>query len=172
MGLLENGSLQDSRWELNRASKRGVFQVRAYKPVYLAPLSWASNRNTMPRTPNPETSVTEPQDLDSVEAKFQISMKFKLAESLFGEGVDLWGAYTQVSRWQVYNSENSRPFRETNYEPELMLVVPHRLQHSGMAGAHGRRRPEPPVQRPRRCRCPGAGTGSFSSSGSTATTGR
>jgi len=116
-------SLLDGRWELDNASKRGVFRIRPYKPVYLAPWSWMSDRNTAPRTPNPDTSVTEPQDLDSVEAKFQLSMKFKLAQNLFRGNMDLWGAYTQVSRWQVYNSEISRPFRETNYEPELMLVV-------------------------------------------------
>ena len=132
--LAVDNSLQDSRWELNRASKRGVFQVRAYKPVYLAPLSWSSNRNTMPGTPNPDTSVSEPLDIDNLEAKFQISMKFKLAESLFGEGVDLWGAYTQVSRWQVYNNENSRPFRETNYEPELITVVPTNFSILGWQG--------------------------------------
>ena len=121
-GDADNGSLLDSRWELRKASKGGVFHLRPYKPVYLAPVSWASDRNNLPHTPNPETTVTEPQDLDSVEAKFQLSMKFKLAERLFGEDLDLWGAYTQVSRWQVYNTANSRPFRETNYEPELILV--------------------------------------------------
>ncbi len=116
-------SLLDSRWELRKDSKRGAFRMRAYKPVYLAPFSWTSDRNTLPRTPNPETTMTEPLDLDSIEAKFQLSLKTKLAEGLLLDNIDLWGAYTQVSRWQVYNTENSRPFRETNYEPELMLVM-------------------------------------------------
>jgi phospholipase A1 len=119
-----HGGLLDSRWELRRESKRGVFGLRRYKPVYLAPASWTNGRNTTPDTPNPETSVTEPVDLDSIEAKFQLSLKFKIAQSVFGSEADLWGAYTQVSRWQVYDGENSRPFRETNYEPEMMLVTP------------------------------------------------
>jgi phospholipase A1 len=116
------GSLLDSRWELAKDSKLGVFQFRAYKPVYVLPAFWTSNVNEMPSSPNPNNTVTTPEDLDSVEAKFQISFKTKLAENVFGDNGDIWAGYTQSSRWQVYNSEISRPFRETNYEPEVMMV--------------------------------------------------
>jgi phospholipase A1 len=128
------GSLLDSRWELARDSKLGVFQMRAYKPVYLLPGFWTSDVNETPTSPNPDNTVETPLDLTSVEAKFQLSFKTKFAENLFGDNGDLWGGYTQSSRWQVYNGEESRPFRETNYEPEVMLVFHNNYSIGGWKG--------------------------------------
>jgi phospholipase A1 len=116
------GSLLDSRWELARDSKLGTFNFRAYKPVYLLPAFWSSKPNEMPHSPNPDNTVDTPQALDDIEAKFQISFKTKAFENVFGDNGDVWMAYTQSSRWQVYNGEASRPFRETNYEPEVLLA--------------------------------------------------
>ena len=116
------GSLLDSRWELAKDSKLGLFQLRAYKPVYLLPAFWSSKPNTMPHSPNPNNTVTQAEELDSTELKFQLSFKTKVTENLFGDNGDIWVGYTQSSRWQAYNSELSRPFRETNYEPEVMLT--------------------------------------------------
>lgn len=128
------GSLLDRRWELAKDSKLGPFQMRAYKPVYLFPAFWTSNRNETPQSPNPNNTVTDPEPLDALEAKFQISFKTKLAENLFGDNGDLWGGYTQSSRWQVYNAETSRPFRETDYEPEVMLVFRNNYSIGGWKG--------------------------------------
>lgn len=116
------GSLLDTRWELAAGSKLGLFNFRAYKPVYLLPAFWTSSTNPTPHSPNPRNTVTEPMGLDSLEAKFQISFKTKAWENIFGNNGDLWLGYTQSSRWQVYNGDQSRPFRETNYEPEALLV--------------------------------------------------
>ncbi|MDQ1092877.1 phospholipase A1 [Xanthomonas sacchari] len=128
------GSLLDSRWELAKDSKLGTFQLRAYKPVYLLPAFWTSKKNEMPSSPNPANTVTTAEPLDSVEAKFQLSFKTKIVENIFGDNGDLWGAYTQSSHWQVYNAEQSRPFRETNYEPELMLVFRNNYSLFGWKG--------------------------------------
>ncbi|WP_394004976.1 phospholipase A [Luteimonas sp. WGS1318] len=130
------GSLLDTRWELAKDSKLGIFNLRAYKPVYLLPAFWSSNVNQAPTSPNPDNTVLTPQGLDSLEAKFQLSFKTKAVENLFGTNGDIWMGYTQSSRWQVYNTDESRPFRETNYEPEVLMVF--RNAYGLPGGWHGR----------------------------------
>ena len=115
-------SLLDSRWELSPESKLGTFNIRGYKPVYVLPLFATSNQNNQPHSPNLDNTVTNGEQLDNIEAKFQISLKTKVWQGVFGDAGDVWVGYTQSSRWQVYNTTLSRPFRETNYEPEAMLV--------------------------------------------------
>ncbi len=120
--LTPNLSLLDSRWELSAESKLGTWNIRSYQPVYLMPGFWTSNKNELPESENPNNIETEKQNLTSTEAKFQLSLKTKAVENILGDNGDLWLGYTQSSRWQVYNSEESRPFRETNYEPEASLI--------------------------------------------------
>ncbi|QNP40961.1 phospholipase A [Lysobacter solisilvae (ex Woo and Kim 2020)] len=128
------GSLLDSRWELAKDSKLGTFNFRAYKPVYLLPAFWSSNPNELPTSSNPSRVPPQRQALNKVEAKFQLSFKTKIAENLFGDNGDLWAAYTQSSRWQVYNADQSRPFRETNYEPEVLLAFRNNYSLGGWRG--------------------------------------
>jgi phospholipase A1 len=115
------GSQLDRRWELDPASKLGTFNLRSYRPVYVMPFFATSKLNTQPRSPNPNNTVGERAHLDNIEAKFQLSLKTKVLQDVFGAG-DLWVGYTQSSRWQVYDKDESRPFRETDYEPEALLV--------------------------------------------------
>ncbi|MBE9400740.1 phospholipase A [Acinetobacter albensis] len=115
-----NHSLLDRRWELSPDSKLGTWNIRAHQPVYLLPAFWTSDKNEFPQSPN--LTVETDQNLKSTESKFQLSLKTKAVENLLGDNGDIWLGYTQSSRWQVYNSEESRPFRETNYEPEASLI--------------------------------------------------
>jgi len=128
------GSMLDSRWELAKDSKLGLFNLRAYKPVYLLPVFWTSSVNAAPTSPNPNNTVMTPLNIDALEAKFQLSFKTKLLENVFGDNGDVWMAYTQSSRWQVYNKEESSPFRETNYEPEVMMVFRTNYELFGWTG--------------------------------------
>ena len=103
-------------WELDREYRRGRFAVSAHRSNYFIPISYVSSPNEGPiREADPN------QDLKNAEAAFQISIKTKLWQDIFGTNMDLWFAYTQRSFWQFYNTEDSSPFRETNYEPEMLL---------------------------------------------------
>lgn len=66
-----------------------------------------------------------------VEGQFQISLKVPLALDLFDDRFDIYGAYTNRSFWQMYNRENSEPFRETNHEPEVWLQFENHWQILG-----------------------------------------
>lgn len=117
-------SLFDERWDLDGRHPGELFFPRAYKPVYVLPLTWTDRVNTLPASPSPGHSLTQPAVLRPVEVKYQLSLKAKLWDGVLGTPLRLWGGYTQSSRWQVYNGKESRPFRETDYEPELILTWP------------------------------------------------
>jgi len=115
-------SLLGKTWELDPEQRGHILRIRPYQPVYVLPLFHASNPNRQPASPSPGHAVGDPVDLSANEAKLQISLKTKIVEDLFRDNGDLWFGFTQTSRWQVYNAGLSRPFRETNYEPEFMFV--------------------------------------------------
>lgn len=118
-------------WDLDKTNKQGTFKLNSYKPIYVDVARWSSNPNTLPYSENPDHTVTEEVNYNSFEAKFQLSFKTKVAESLlFGKG-DLWVAYTQIAHWQIYNTDISRAFRELNYEPELIFTYPLNLTFAG-----------------------------------------
>jgi len=115
-------SLLGRAWELDPDQRGRILRVRPYQPVYLLPVFRASSPNRRPSSPSPGHTAGTPLDLSRNEAKFQISLKTKAIEDLFGSNGDLWFGYTQSSRWQVFNDGLSRPFRETDHEPEALFV--------------------------------------------------
>ncbi len=60
---------------------------------------------------------------DKNEAQFQVSIKVPIFANIFNTKGDLFVAYTQNSYWQIYDKEDSSPFRETNYQPELFWQI-------------------------------------------------
>ncbi len=120
ISLLEQWDLADTL-----RNQSGLFKIKQYKPVYILLGNYTTDINQMPQSGNPNNSVPENIPLNQVELKFQISFKTKVFNDLMGAklGGDIWMGYTQTSRWQVYNTDISRPFRETNYEPELMYIM-------------------------------------------------
>ncbi len=101
--------------------KDSTFDLQPHRPTYILPASYSDDPNRFPGSPT-RPPLPVPFDWEELEAKFQLSFKFKLADLQDEIGGSLWAGYTQQSYWQVYEAEDSRPFRETNYEPELMLA--------------------------------------------------
>jgi len=122
------------RWELADSTRRGTFLLTSYKPFYFSLGRWSSNPNNQPYSENPAYSVPSPTNYNNYEARFHISFKVKLLQSIFWGKGDLWAGYTQKAHWQIYNTGVSRPFRELNYEPELLLNFPVHYHFLGFEG--------------------------------------
>lgn len=121
--LAEGGqSLMSKFWELDAGDKRGIFNFTGFHANFVLPVHVASEINRTPHSPT-QATVTTP-DYSHTEGKIQLSLRTKLLQDVLLPGADLWAAYTQQSLWQVYNAADSRPFRNTDYQPELMYVVP------------------------------------------------
>jgi len=95
--------------------------LNIYKQNYVLVYANSSAPNYSPTSPNPQNQVLTPVPQDQRDLKFQYSMKHDLAD--FDRFGSLWFGYTQLSFWQLYDEKNSRPFRENNYEPELIYSV-------------------------------------------------
>lgn len=124
--LVDGESLLAEFWELTPDRKRGTFNFNGYRPNYAFPVHVSNRVNRNPTSPAPGHSGQLP-DYRDVEAKLQFSVRTKVAEGLFLPNADLWVAFTEHSLWQVYTSNVSRPFRATDYEPEVVYVVPTRI---------------------------------------------
>lgn len=120
------------RWELDSTALRGTFLLTPYKPIYILPARWSSHPNEQPYSGNNNPDYICPKtNYNNIEVRYQLSFKTKILQNFFWGHGDLWGAYTQTSNWQIYNDSLSSPFRETNYEPEVILNFPVRLNVLG-----------------------------------------
>ncbi len=109
-------------WELDGADKRGIFNFVGYRPNYVLPAHLTSRINTAPQSPT-QAAVLLP-DYRREEAKFQLSLRTKVAQDLLLPNADLWLAFTQQTFWQIWNGKDSKPFRNSDYEPEMIYLVP------------------------------------------------
>ena len=111
----ENYSYLSRLWELDEEKPRGKYSIISHRSNYILPVA----HNKSPNKTIEDISAFK--NVQESEVKFQISLKTKLWQDVLGKDMDLWFGYTQQSFWQLYNFDNSAPFRETNYEPELLL---------------------------------------------------
>jgi phospholipase A1/A2 len=119
------------RMLLERSVLNNPFVLLPHRPNYLMPVSYVSHQNGVYQT---EFNGLE---LDNVEAQFQISLKYIAVQKFMDPVLNLELAFTTKSWWQSYNSDISAPFRETVYEPEIMLTYNKPWEFFGMPFRHG-----------------------------------
>lgn len=123
-----SASMFDKAWAFEPSSPR--YDISLYAPNYFLVGRYTTDLNTAPFEPLVGGGLLAPgTTLDSTEAAFQLSFKFRLwttDDRRWGA----WVAYTQQSQWQLYNDSGnaSRPFRETNYMPEIIVSYKPGLQ--------------------------------------------
>ena len=116
-------------WDLEHATSRDTFELRAYRPVSLS-FTGGTPVNHQPSTPAEGHTAASPLAYQPGEVKLNLSVRTKLVSGLLRSGDDplrdsLWFGYTQQSHWQLFNQDLSRPFRSTDHQPDLTYVFPH-----------------------------------------------
>ena len=100
------------------------FGIKPYHTNFILPVSYSKDKPNRVATSIPRRDLL-PQFREyneNVEVKFQLSLKKDLSYNLFGFNEYITAAYTQEVWWQLY--DESGPFRETNYRPEIFLTMP------------------------------------------------
>jgi phospholipase A1 len=114
-------SLLGEAWALDGNARDPRFNLRFHNPNYVI-FRYSDHVNDQPHSPGEGTSQALPAPLQPNELKFQVSFKARLWETE-NRRLAVWLGYTQQSNWQIFNERLSRPFRETDYEPELMVAL-------------------------------------------------
>lgn len=135
-------------WELESGTDCGTFGIRGYRPISLSVIG-SDGVNRQAQSENPANNATVSTDYRSAETRIQLSVRTKIAQSLFTQGHptlkdSLWFGYSQQSYWQLFSGNLSRPFRSTDHEPEFVYVYPTeaplpggwRLRYSGVGVVH------------------------------------
>ena len=120
-------SYMERKWRLTSAGDWNITDIETYKSNYLL-ITNSDDTNDIPDSPS--RLNLEDRDLDQQDLKFQLSLKTELLNNIpvirslpYVTSSRVWAAYTQQSYWQVFDSGTSRPLRENDYEPELILSL-------------------------------------------------
>ncbi|PKO47372.1 MAG: phospholipase [Betaproteobacteria bacterium HGW-Betaproteobacteria-22] len=117
----------ERKWRLTSQGDWDASDFETYRSNYLI-VTKSSHPNDTPVSPSQNN--TDDRNLDAKDLKFQLSLKTEMMGNIpiirdlpYVTSSRIWAAYTQQSYWQIFNGSVSRPFRETNYEPEVILSL-------------------------------------------------
>jgi len=123
-GTVEDSGVMSTLMGRYVAAEKAIFSFSgsfvSHRPMYILPFTYQKGANRDPSSPRLGATSYD-YGIDNQEAKYQISFKVPLLTGWLDDRTTLWFGYTQKSFWQVYNTDDSAPFRETNYEPEVFL---------------------------------------------------
>ena len=112
----DNSYIQN-RIYLEDKAEDNPFSLTTHKMNYILPYTYVNGVNT--DVYNDFDSEGLSKHFTDSEAKFQLSLKVPILGTIFYPDDHLYFGMTMKSFWQVYSSETSRPFRTTDYNPEL-----------------------------------------------------
>ncbi len=117
----------ERKWRLSSSRKWHFSELETHHQNYIV-TSITSDVNNVASSPS--QASTDNRNLENKDVQFQISLKTQVWHDLpvirnlpWVTSSRLWLAYTQKSYWQIYNEEESRPFRESNFAPEVILSL-------------------------------------------------
>ncbi|MER2490582.1 phospholipase A [Catenovulum sediminis] len=114
-----NGALS-LRLKEERKTAFNPYVITPHLMNYILPITYTTGYNEAVYADSPLADASQ-----RFEAKMQISFKVPLNyASMFTENDALFFGMTMQSWWQVYSSVHSKPFRETNYQPEIFYFLP------------------------------------------------
>ncbi len=115
-------------WELESGTDCDTFGLRGYRPISLS-LIGSNSVNRQPGTPSPGHTPASGTPYRQTETRIGLSVRTKIAQGLLTRNDpvrrdSVWFAYSQQSYWQLFSGAISRPFRNTDHEPEFIYVYP------------------------------------------------
>lgn len=119
-------SMAEERLRLEQETQENPFVLTPHKMNYILPYTKTDSINRGAYSNNPSWQ----ENFEDQEAKIQLSLKVPLNyDDLFLTDDALYFGFTAQSWWQIYSSNISAPFRESNYQPELFYVAPTQWTH-------------------------------------------
>jgi len=116
---VQSGAISE-RFLAERQTQWNRHTITAHKQNYILPYTHSDKLNREAYKFNSDWA----DEIKHYEAKFQLSIKVPLtSKPIFTDSDGFYVGFTLQAWWQLYASEISAPFRETNYQPEVFYLT-------------------------------------------------